>query len=316
MTGLPQINAVDDCLHAHTDDPSWQESSLFVWHDLEQGIGGFWRMGQEPVVGALNSCFAMFTADGLRFRSNVTGEAMDLRDRGETHMAWGDRLRVDLDTLQITADFPDCSAALAFTDFHPRYDYAALTKAPPMPDGTAHHFEVAGRMTGTVRIGEREVTINALGYRDRSWGPRNWGSLRSTRWWPAVFGPDLSMHVLGVVTEKGHYLKFGYVMRDGTPLAITDSEILVTTESDALSPLSGTARLVLENGEQLDLSCQRTDGVVMHVRGYTAVECIGIAEVDGRRGMSNLEVSTNPTGGNRPPVLAIGANAIDGLTRR
>lgn len=316
MVDLRVIGAVDDCPHAFPDDASWQESSLFVWHDMEAGIGGFWRLGQEPVVQALNSCFGVFTADGLRFRSNVTGVPMAKGDRGETHMGWGDQLRVDLDSLNIKADFPDCEAALKFSDFHPRYDYSELVKGPPMPDGTAHHFEVAGSVTGRVRLGGREISVNALGYRDRSWGPRTWGMLRSTRWWPTVFGPDLSAHVLGVVTESGHYMKFGYVMRDGVPLAITDSEILVTLESDALSPLSGAARLTLENGEQLDLSCQRTDGIVLHVRGYTAVECIGIARLGNRTGMSNLEVCTNPTGGNRPPVFALGANCGDGLSTR
>ncbi len=315
MTDLPTFAAADDCPHAPTDDPSWQESALFVWHDLEARVGGFWRLGQEPVVQALNSCFGMFTADGTRFRSNVTGVPMAPADRGDTHMGWGRELRVDLDRLAISADFPDCQAALTFTDFHPRYEYTTLVKGPPMPDGTAHHFEVAGSVTGTVRLADREIAVNALGYRDRSWGPRTWGTLRSTRWWPTVFGPDLSAHVLGVVTESGHYMKFGYVMRDGKPTAIVDSEILVALESDALSPRSGTARLTLETGEHLDLSCQRSDGVVLHVRGYTAVECIGTARLGDRIGMSNLEVCTNPTGGNRQPVLAIGANNGQGLSR-
>jgi len=316
VTDLPLFDAAADCPHAPTDDPSWQESALFVWHDRAAGVGGFWRLGQEPVVSALNSCFGIFTADGQRFRSNVTGVAMAAADRGETHMGWGSQLRVDLDRLHIRADFPDCEASLTFSDFHPRYDYIPLVKGPPMPDGTAHHYEVAGSVTGNVRIGDREIRVEALGYRDRSWGPRSWGTLRSTRWWPAVFGPDLSVHVLNVVTESGHFLKFGYVLRDGRPLAITDSEMLVTLESDALTPRSGTARFTLDNGETMDLSCDRADGVVMHVRGYTAVECIGTARLGDRIGMSNLEVCTNPTGGNRPPVHAIGANLTDGLSRR
>lgn len=313
---LETLDASDDCPHRPTNDPGWQESSLFVWHDLEAGVGGFWRLGQEPVVQELNSCFGMFSADGARFRSNVTGVPMTPGDRGETHMGWGDQLRVDLDRLSIAADFPDCEASLTFNDFFPRYDYSALVKGPTMPDGAAHHFEVAGSVTGSVRLGDREIVVNALGYRDRSWGPRAWGTLRSTRWWPTVFGPDLSAHVLAVVTESGHYLKFGYVMRDGTPIAIVDSEILVTLESDALSPVAGAARLTLENGEHLDLRCERSDGVLLHVRGYTAVECIGTARLGNRIGMSNLEVSTNPTGGNRPPVYAIGANAGEGFSRR
>ena len=73
MTDFAIHDASDDCPHSPGSDPSFQESSLFVWHDLAAGIGGFWRLGQEPVIGALNSCFGIFTSAGQRFRSNVTG---------------------------------------------------------------------------------------------------------------------------------------------------------------------------------------------------------------------------------------------------
>lgn len=316
MAEIRTFDPREDCPHDPTDDPSWQESSLFVWHDLKAGIGGFWRLGQEPVVSALNSCFGMFTADGLRFRSNVTGEPMVKADRGPTHMGWGSQLRVDLDRLEIKADFPDCQASLRFEDFHPRYDYSQLVNGPPMPDGTAHHLEVAGSMKGKVRIGDREVEIDALGYRDRSWGPRTWGTLRSTRWWPCVFGPDLSIHNLAVVMESGHYLNLGYVLRNGEAIAIRHSRILVTTEPDGISPCSGAARIELENGEIVDLSCETSDGILLHVRGYSAIESIGTARLGDRVGMSNLEVCTNPTGGSKPPVVTLGANSGQGLSRR
>jgi hypothetical protein len=316
MHNLPIFDAAHDCPHTPSEDPTFQESSLFVWHDLKAGVGGFWRLGQEPVVRALNSCFGMFTADGLRFRTNVTGIPMAPGDRGETHMGHGDALRVDLDRLAITASFPDCEAALRFEDFHPRYDYIALVNGPPMPDGTSHHFECAGRMTGRVRIGDRQIEIDALGYRDRSWGPRAWGLLRSTRWWPCIFGPDLSAHVLAVVTEQGRYMTLGYVLRDGTPYAMTRSEIVATIDADALSPRSGHARFTLENGETHEMHHEPSDGIVLHVRGYTAVESIGTVRWGERIGMSNLEVCTNPTGGTKPPVFTLGANNGEGLSRR
>lgn len=310
------LDVTADCPHQPTDDPSWQESSLFVWHDLKAGLGGFWRLGQEPVVGALNSCFGMFTADGLRFRSNVSGVPMTAQDRGETFMSWGERLRVDLDVLTIKADLPDCEARLQFTDFFPRYDYIKMVSGDAMPEGTAHHIEVAGRMTGTVRIGDREIEIDALGYRDRSWGPRDWGFIRGTRWWPCVFGPDLAVHSLVVLTNDGKLMKVGYVFRDGVPLPIEDVDILVSLRSDALSPSGGTARITLAGGERIDLSCDVTDGIVLHARGYTAVEAIGTARLGDRIGMSNLEVSTNAGGGTALPVLALGANIGDGLSFR
>lgn len=315
MRNIPVFEASDDCTHPYGKDPSFQESALFVWHDLATGVGGFWRLGQEAVAGTLNSCFGMFTADGLRFRSNVTGVPMASSDRGETFMGWGTALRVDLDRLAIKVDFPDCQATLRFEDFFPRYDWFALLNRPLAPGQSSHHFEIAGRMIGRVCIGGREIDINALGYRDRSWGSRRWDTLRATRWWPSVFGPDLCAFLSASVHERAHG-SYGYVIRDGVPYSVTNVDLTATLDYDAISPRSGYGRFTLENGEVGELHHQLTDGIVLHVRGYTAVESIGTVRWGDRVGMSNLEVCTNPAGGTQPPVLTFGANNGEGFSRR
>lgn len=313
---MQAFSEADDRPHQPQDHPQWQESALFCWHDPASGAGGFWRLGQEPVAGALNSCFGVFDGAGNRFRSNVTGVPLGPADRGEGHMGWGPHLRVEFDgTARIRADFADCEAELEFTDFHPRFDYMAVAMPDAPLEAGGHHFEVAGRMTGRLRIGDREMAVEALGYRDRSWAVRDWSWMRGTRWWPCVFGPDLATHVLHAIVD-GRVLKLGYVWRDGTATPVVDSDVLVALESDALTPRRGEGVLHLATGETLHISCDRADGVVMHVRGYTAVETLGTALLNGRRGMSNLEVSTNPGGGAAEPVCAVGSNLVNGLSRR
>jgi hypothetical protein len=313
MTSIPTLAPIDDCPHTPGDDRAFQESSLFVWHDLKAGVGGFWRLGQEPVVGQLNSCFGVFTSAGERFRSNVTGAPMRPGDRGETHMAWGSALRVDLDTLSIKADFPDLSATLRFRDFFPRYDWFKLLNRPSAP---SHHFEAAGQMTGRIVIGGRQIEIDALGYRDRSWGSRSWEGMRGTRWWPSVFGPDLCLFLTSSLHEPDHFGAYGYMIRDGVPQTLTGVDIGATLDSDAISPRAGIGRFKTADGKESTVHHERADGVLLHVRGYSAVESIGIARLGDRVGMSNLEVCTNPLGGNRPPILTLGANSGEGFSRR
>ena len=313
---IPRYAPADDCPHPHDGDAYWQESFLFVWHDLACGLGGFWRIGQEPVAGATNSSFGVFTADGLRFRSSVTGAPLAAGDRGERHVGVGPELRIDLERLAITAGFPDLQAELRFEDFFPRFDFHKLVKRGAPSEHARAHFEVAGRMIGRVRIGGREIEVDALGYRDRSWGPRRWSAIRSTRWWPVVFGPDLCAHSIVAVDAAGKRHASGYVWRDGVAHVMTEIDSLACLEADGVTPRHGHLRATLENGETVALEHQPADGVVLHVRGYTAVESIGTVRWGERVGMSNFEVSTNASGGVDPPAVTFGANNGQGLSRR
>jgi hypothetical protein len=316
MSEIACFSPDDDRPHTPGRAPLWQESALFTWFDLTRGVGGFLRLGQEAVAGAQNCCFGVFTADGRRFRRNVTGAPLTADDRGEAHMAWAPHVRIDFDGApRIRADFDACEADLRFDDFHPRFDYSALVRGVRLA-GAAHHFEVAGRVSGRLRLGDQVFELDALGHRDRSWANRDWSPIRSTRWWPCVFGPDLATHLVHTYRAPGELVKLGYVWRNGRATPVVDSDVVVRLESDALTPRGGEARLRLADGDELSLRCERRDGVVLHVRGYTAVEAIGIAELDGRRGMSNLEVCNNAAGGGEPPAFTLGSNAGEGLSRR
>ena len=55
------------------------------------------------------------------------------------------------------------------------------------------------------------------------------------------------------------------------------------------------------------MSCNRT---------RPGAASIVIARYGDRTGMSNFEVCTNPAGGTLPPVLTLGANNGEGLSRR
>jgi hypothetical protein len=316
MTEIPFFTAEHDQPHQPGPDPLWQESALFTWYDMTSGVGGFVRLGHEPGPGTLNCCFGVFTADGLRFRANVTGAPLAPGDRGEAHLAWGPHVRIEFDGVtRIRADFEQCGAELHFKDFHPRINYAALAPERRL-EGAAHHFEVSGRILGHMRLGDYELAVDALGHRDRSWANRDWSPIRSTRWWPCIFGPDFCTHIIHAFRAPGQLVKLGYVWRDGRVIPVIDSDLLVHLESDALTPRRGEARLWLADGNELAIRCERRDGIVLHVRGYTAVETIGVAHCEGRVGMSNLEVCSNAAGGALPPAFTIGSNGVEGLSRR
>lgn len=316
---FPSYGPEDDCPHINApDDPTWQESTLFAWHDAKAGVGGFLRLGHEPSNKAANICFGVYGPNGERFRWNLTGAPLAPGDRTATTMGLGEQLKVCLaGDPRIDVSFPDCEAHLVFHDFHPRFEFGVLVGAPTVYGDTAgkHHFEVAGAMRGTIRIGDKTIQIDGLAYRDRSWGVRIWSASRGTRWWPTVFGPDLSFHMIHKMTDSTGLVKHGYIVRNGAPARVVDSDMVIHLESDALTYRRAEVILRTDDGEEIRADWRLDDGIVMHVRGYTAVEGVGTARVGDRVGFSHLEVCTNPALGTAAPKFALYANVTDGLSQ-
>jgi hypothetical protein len=304
-----------DRTHDGRGDPAFQESSVIVWHDLASGVGGVWRISQEPQNKLARSCFAVFATDGARFRQNIEPAPMGPGDRGPSHMSLGEALWLDLAAMTVEARFPECQAKLAFKDFHPRYDYFDLMDLRPPHGGDDGHVEVSGSLTGTVTIGGRDYRVNALAHRARAWGPRRWGALLSTRWWPIVFGPDLSIGLQSAVTRNGGRDCRGYVMRDGVPTPLAAADIAMRLEHDTAGPKAGQARLALDGGQAFEARHQRTSEVFLDIEGVLAIQSIGVAEFAGRRGMSSVEVCAHPFGGEGIPGVVLEADGSQGFVR-
>lgn len=316
MRAIGLLEQDRDRTHDAHGDPSFQESSLIVWHDIKQGVGGVWRTSQEPVNQVSHSCFGLFNNQGLRFRDNFTEHPFPADARGPHHMAPKENLRLDLDRMAISAQFPDAEADLTFTDLHPRWDYLQLLKLVG-PDGhQGAHLEMAGRITGTVRLGDQRYDIDCFGHRDRSWGSRDWTTLRAVRWWSIVFGPDLAIQMTAHGHANGQHGTLGYMVRDGVPHIMTECAISVTLDYDGIGVQSGHCDFTLETGETFSFDHVRSNGVVLDVKNYRAVESIGTVTMNGRVAMSNIEVHNNALGGLEPPAFVLVDDYAQGLTQR
>ena len=305
-----------DRTHDAGGDRTYQESSLIVWHDLAQGVGGVWRLSQEPVNELTHSCFGAFTHDGLRFRHNVSEVPFGVDARGQHHMALNDGLRLGLDDMSIHAAFPNCAADLRFTDLHPRWDFLSLMNLTPPEGHRGAHLEMAGRITGSLRLGDRTFEIDCFGHRDRSWGSRDWSTLRAIRWWSIVFGPDLAIQMTAHVHANGQHGTLGYMVQDGVPLVMTQCDISITLDYDGIGVQAGECEFTLENGEQFRFTHERTSGVVLDVKNYRAVESIGTVRAGNRVAMSNIEVFNNALGGTLPPPVVLVDDFGQGLSHR
>lgn len=102
----------------------------------------------------------------------------------------------------------ECRAELRFRGVSPMYGGEPVnddgTPIPEADEGFARgHYEQHTAGAGTISVGDQTGTIDGLGLRDHSWGPRFWQSPWWYRWLTANLGPDFGFVVSIVAGREG-----------------------------------------------------------------------------------------------------------------
>lgn len=319
MSGTVQHDERSELRQKPSGEEWWQDSAFIVWHAAEAGIGGVVRIGHEPdhAGGVVALWCGVVTRDGLRYRRNTSTPLTD-GDRlengfgahaGRYAISWEDGLRYRVDD-------EDCHIDLAVEDFYPRTDFFPASAGTLVDDFASSHFETSGRITGAVRLGDRDYEVDGLCHRDRSWGIRKWDTLLNHRWIPGTVGPELSFGSISWHGIDGSLRQFGYVVREGEVIHASEVDVVVALDADGASARGATATWQFEDGEEFVLECTPIDGVVFAQHEVVSIDNICEVVVDGKAGFCDLELSNNARGGTRPLTLARRAAMVDGLSRR
>jgi hypothetical protein len=303
-----------------SDDEWWQDSAFVTWYSAGAGIGGIVRIGHEPNYegGVVALWFGLSTKDGLRYRRNTClplTEADRLSNgfgahQGAYRLVWED------DALHLRVQDDELSLDLTIHDFYPRTDFFPPTAGSLVDDFASSHFETSGQITGTVHLADRIYDVDGLCHRDRSWGTRRWDTLLNHRWIPGTVGPALSFGSISWHATDGSLRQFGYVVRDGVVTHASEIDVLVGMEADGVSPRNATATWRFADGDELVVHCTPIDGTVSMQHGVACLDNICEVTIDGRVGFCDLELSTNPRGGQADLTLTLGASMQNGLSRR
>src|SRR3546814_317347 len=249
---LQQFCDIDECPHAKTGNPAWQESVLMHWYDGKAGIGGLQRIGHEPNRDGGKAVLwsNVFTTEGVRYRRCLS----DLPLRPEDQLANGfgaldhkfifngnprwivrdEGIEVDLNVRNI---FPILDVI--------HDDMGSLSRS-----FAANHFEAAGEVKGEARIGGKRIAIDGLCYRDHSWGVRDWSAaLLTHRWFTGTFGPALSFGLTTWHDADGIMSSFGFVVREGVVTYTQDIDVVVYMEADGITHRGGQITLTLRSEE-------------------------------------------------------------------
>jgi hypothetical protein len=86
------------------------------------------------------------------------------------------------------------------------------------------HYQHPGRVTGTVRVGDRTFTVNGYGERDRAWGQRRNGVFKACHWATVQFADHLYYEAMHLINKDGTYL-FGFAQQDGKAALLSSLEL-------------------------------------------------------------------------------------------
>ncbi len=312
----PAFTEADEGPHPVTDNPLWQESVLLHWYDREQGIGGWHRLGHEAnnQGGRAAIWSFLFSRAGWQYRrcGEVPLTATDKRING---FRAGDTLgfvyehgaaKWSVKDGPVQAEI-ECRNLFPIVDPFPKSDPVAAKRFPS-------HFEVAGRVTGYVTYEGRKVAVSGYGYRDHSWGGRDWNNgMPNHRWFTGCLGDKLSFAAITAQAPTGRLTRVGYIHRDGKTTLAKTVDVVAHIEPDGLTHRGGELTIVLPDDEKVQVRFKARAGVLFQRGSVVMAEIICDAQGHGLHGYCDAEMSSNPRLGKGEVLLALNATTHDGF---
>lgn len=227
------IGPGDERPHMVGEDPAWSESYYFAWFD-ERG-SGITRIGVRPNEGTMDVLLVLFPPEGGIAVTRRQQPQHDNTDRLEVAGAsyelleplrrWRVRFEGELLHLpqpRLLLGEPGDRAPRPFsldyelTAFTPAAEATLAGSRAAFARTAAGHYEQAGRISGTID----GAPFSGTGYRDKSWGVRDWSAPTLWRWFALPFGPDLVANVV-ILRMGDHEVRGGWAQVDGEVRAVS-----------------------------------------------------------------------------------------------
>lgn len=256
---MPLLDSHHDLGHPVESDAAWSESYYFNGFDPATDSGLFTRIGIRPNEGTMDVGLSVWLPnDGLaEYRSvkeqhemvDTTLEVGDVRyEMVEANRSWRVSMDADLPVRSCTrSSVSDRSAHVRLdlrfdaltpaigTDGQPNARRRSAESAAAARTTGKGHFEQAGTWTGWIDVDGVSHTWNgALGNRDRSWGPRNWGGPTMWRWFSINIDERLHFGGIRLGTGQGD-LHRGWVFDHGRAASIAEWSVRTELADDDLT---------------------------------------------------------------------------------
>jgi hypothetical protein len=192
-------------------------------------LGGYVRVGWYPTLGVVWWTTAIVEPGGrsIMWVSFDAAATLTRSARGPNY--WVDLDLTPLDALWVKAGGVGRSFADAIGVYQGEIgepielglDLLWQTNGQPFHYDSLTRYEIPCLVSGTVRLGNRTVNIEAKGQRDHSWGVRDWW-LFGWSWMAARLSDGTRLHAVDA-RIPGLDVAFGYIQKKSSPLVVITS---------------------------------------------------------------------------------------------
>lgn len=230
MTPASTVADERDRIQQVPDTAGWTENLLFQTFDVQAGVAlwAHWgRMSQAPSIW--EAAFVVFLPGQRLLVSRSFGPSphQDRASSGSASfrcMRPGKSWHVSFDGMARPATPADMAAGVLGDGHHERLmaDLAFTAVHPlwiPTDDLTSQtwaqaHLEQGGRVTGRIEHDRTSIDIDASGFRDHSYGPRDTAGLLGDTWCSGVFPSGRAVLAFEVWQREGPGLSAAFVWKD------------------------------------------------------------------------------------------------------
>jgi hypothetical protein len=289
------LTPTDDRFHPRSDDPYWNESAWFGFNIPERLISGWVYFYHRPNMN--------YTVGGVALWDPSGEHEWDC-----LHYDWGETVALapgaemfdftSANGLTVTCDEPlksfslryenhGCRLALDWDAFMEpqesmRLDATGNPVNSELPAGSEEwgsaHYEHGGHIRGTVSLAGEQLTVDCLGLRDHSWGPRRYTTnprgdfasvFTSERNGFCMFAVGAQPRELDPMVGVADRLVFGWYLRDGEPSRLVSGTRTVIERDEQGRP----QRIVVDGVDMLGRVLRADGRCLNHLwwRGYPSM---------------------------------------------
>lgn len=299
-------------------DEAWQESVFLAWYDDKLGVGGIQRIGNEINRKQSNLWCGIFDTAGQSFRLMKEKVPLVHYPDGQGFICAEQKFYLDDAGIHWAFDHPDCQVELTLTD-HSSGDLWNGATSSTESVSQKGHFHKFCDVKGSVRIGNKTFEVNGKGWRDHSYGPRDWTGFLHHRCFAGTFGDGDALDITGMLHKDGVLSRGGVVVTGGQRVDFFDHSMTMAVGEDGFTAWTGDLVGTLPDGKPLSAHFEAAGSVFVETLGYFGYEAVGIVTTsDGRRGVGYMAASNNSRDGySRPPLIqaAVWENGLSTFRR-